>query len=760
MEKRADARKKTEGESGRPKSVIEERLIGAGMIAAWGAVVFSVLAGIPAFGFIFPSEPLPAKQVLGQPDFTSSDSGVGIHDFKWPSDIAVDKSGVRYVSDQYNNRVLVFVDGDTTPDHIIGNGQKGTSADQLDSPMGVAVWQGPETTVLFVADMGNNRVLGYLVRSNGQSTVLSDTTADYVLGQDNFTRNIRYNDGTGVSNDWSCTPFGADSEIAPEGMAGPIRVAVLDTGGTSISLFVLLDDQNPNNTAGFGPFDAILRFDILKSSFGSAALSKTLRSDTPYPYGRSDSGHVPIFDNAGGCATISNFGFYAYNINDIAVDPNGKYLYVAGTVNVDINPADGNYESFEGLLVEDLNDVPEDTSGTFGPFSLNVIWDEQAALGITEFSRAIAVSPSGGLYAWGVDGDQGAIFGPDQSDVVKISDDTGLSADTFVGTIGDHHDPISATDTTIGSVSAVAFEGETIVWVVDRMHHRVLKFQSTAPFAPGLPVGAVIDAGANTAPSAPAPVTSSDSFVQVNLPGGETTAGTLSSAADSSGTGADYTVTIPPPTSDLGVETTVIHIWTDLPEMGILVGRRSDTETIDTDGSPNAIAKTDTGRRAFAASILGIKFIDKDGNVIGDPNKTNPVGDSVAYTLKVCLSKKTTGLYHALGFDTAAGSSSFKHWYADTYGSGWTLDNSAKVDVVAQKGGGICLIATGVTVNGEHGFGGGGSSVVTANDNGNCLLGRSGLPGTILESFRRLRDLALHLHPFRWLVKAYYAVFG
>ena len=112
-----------------------------------------------------------ADRVFGQPDFTSNNSEVGPRKLDHPTSVALDGQGNLYVADQSNNRVLEYdlpLEYDDTADLVFGQpdftsnlaNNGGVSADSLYHPIGVAV--DPHSN-LYVADIGNNRVLEYEV---------------------------------------------------------------------------------------------------------------------------------------------------------------------------------------------------------------------------------------------------------------------------------------------------------------------------------------------------------------------------------------------------------------------------------------------------------------------------------------------------------------------------------------------------------------------------------------------------------------------
>ena len=102
-----------------------------------------------------------------------------------------DAFGNMYLGDGYNNRVLRFdaastgVVNDTTADFVIGQAGfdteiAGTSDTMLSIPVGLAIdaWGN-----LYVSDADNNRILRFNANASG---LITDTTADFVIGQAGF----------------------------------------------------------------------------------------------------------------------------------------------------------------------------------------------------------------------------------------------------------------------------------------------------------------------------------------------------------------------------------------------------------------------------------------------------------------------------------------------------------------------------------------------------------------------------------------------
>jgi len=151
-----------------------------------------------------------ADLVLGKPNFITSKCNIDFVVYKvvsastlcYPFGVVVDAAGNVYVTDVGNNRVLVYLDPqntDTVADLVLGQpnftsrtaNNGGVSASSLHAPHGVAV---DTAGNVHVADLLNNRVLEY------HTPLTTDTVADVVLGQPNFTSNTANNGGVSASS--------------------------------------------------------------------------------------------------------------------------------------------------------------------------------------------------------------------------------------------------------------------------------------------------------------------------------------------------------------------------------------------------------------------------------------------------------------------------------------------------------------------------------------------------------------------------------
>lgn len=170
-----------------------------------------------------------ADRVLGQPNLTTRNCGIGAAGLCLPHDVAVDATGNVYVSDK--NRVLEYdkpILTDTIADRVFGQAGNfatqtsnlgGISASSLSTPIGLSL---DLSGNLFVADADNNRVLEF------DSPLTTDTVADRVFGQSGSMTSGKCN-LTGLGN-----PASANTLCVPAGIAtvGPGNLYVADAGNS------------------------------------------------------------------------------------------------------------------------------------------------------------------------------------------------------------------------------------------------------------------------------------------------------------------------------------------------------------------------------------------------------------------------------------------------------------------------------------------------------------------------------------------------
>ncbi len=109
-----------------------------------------------------------ADLVLGQPDFASRASGIGLAQLNAPGAVKVNGEGVVYVADSYNDRLLAY-----EPAFTSGMPASYTLGSNLQRPMGLEI--GPDSD-LWVNDAFNRRLLRFRGRAKLQ------TLASYASG--------------------------------------------------------------------------------------------------------------------------------------------------------------------------------------------------------------------------------------------------------------------------------------------------------------------------------------------------------------------------------------------------------------------------------------------------------------------------------------------------------------------------------------------------------------------------------------------------
>ncbi len=183
----------------------------------------------------YPPGSIIATRVYGQNgSFTSNALNgplgvVSANSLNQPGGVSTDASGNLYIADTNNNRVLYFTSGSTTATTVYGqilsfvtnttDAPLGTpSANNLSQPISTTVDSGGN---LYVADLGNNRVLFYPSGS---------TTATRVYGQaGSFTSNTVNNGGISASS--LSSPYG----VALDALG---NIYIVDTGNNRVLFYL------------------------------------------------------------------------------------------------------------------------------------------------------------------------------------------------------------------------------------------------------------------------------------------------------------------------------------------------------------------------------------------------------------------------------------------------------------------------------------------------------------------------------------------
>src|ERR1700722_2844332 len=137
-----------------------------------------------------------------------------------PDGVAVDGSGDVLIADASNSRVLWYANPVSSPpvaDRVLGqadlfhDGINNPTAAALNAPQGLAIDSSSGLNRLYVADSGNNRVLGWA----NAAAFTNGSPADIVIGQPDA-RSVGCNDGVAVGDS---SGAGADSLCNPADVA-------------------------------------------------------------------------------------------------------------------------------------------------------------------------------------------------------------------------------------------------------------------------------------------------------------------------------------------------------------------------------------------------------------------------------------------------------------------------------------------------------------------------------------------------------------
>jgi hypothetical protein len=217
----------------------------------------------------------PADYVLGQADFSQVEpnrgGSVGPDGFYWPFGMAYIE-GHFYVTDTGNRRVLGWQGLPTPgqlPDLVLGQDTPYQALENRGGSVGPVTFRWPHalagtSEVLYVADAGNHRVLGWMTAPE------SDRAADLVLGQPDFTS----------AREWPYGPQSASGLRFPYGITQENgRLAVADTANNRVLIWNTL----PLN-GNFEAADAVIGQPDFKSN-GENHWKEIGSTSLCWPYG-------------------------------------------------------------------------------------------------------------------------------------------------------------------------------------------------------------------------------------------------------------------------------------------------------------------------------------------------------------------------------------------------------------------------------------------------------------------------------------------
>jgi len=246
----------------------------------------------------------PPSSVLGQPVADGLDGvteGCGPQRFYWPFGLAL-VDGVFWVADTGNRRVLGWVDGVPDPgrpaDVVLGQPDLHSHGENRDGPAAADSLRWPHAIaavgdLLFVADAGNHRVLGW----RGQ--VDAERPADLVLGQPDLTSSYEFPykpQGPGAFR------FPYAVAAAPDG-----RLFVGDTSNNRVGIVTRAEETFRSEPCG-ATIDAVLgqpNFDLN----GENRWDRVEHDTLCWPYGLSfHDGRLAIADSGNNRVMIWSAG--------------------------------------------------------------------------------------------------------------------------------------------------------------------------------------------------------------------------------------------------------------------------------------------------------------------------------------------------------------------------------------------------------------------------------------------------------------------
>jgi sugar lactone lactonase YvrE len=192
-----------------------------------------------------------------------------------PRGVVIDGAGRLWVVDHDNNRIIGFDDPLGSPpnsviaDRVLGKAlfidafANQPTANRMNNPFGVAVDKSHTPNRLWVADLGNSRVLGFA----SSAAIENNVSADIVLGQPDF---VRGSPRGGLNGPLANATNAVTSNSA---FANPSSVAVDSAGGVYVA-----DTSNSRVLKFTDPFDTDRTGDQV---FGQTSFT-TINPNFPY----------------------------------------------------------------------------------------------------------------------------------------------------------------------------------------------------------------------------------------------------------------------------------------------------------------------------------------------------------------------------------------------------------------------------------------------------------------------------------------------
>jgi Bacterial Ig-like domain (group 3)/NHL repeat len=255
--------------------------------------------------------------------------GVSATNLYAPTDVAVDSSGGIYICDSGNHRVLYFAQGATTATRVygqdnnfgIGNpNEGGADATTLNEPRGVAV----SSSGVYIADTENNRVLYF----DG----FSDTTADMVYGQANFTAILADRGGAVAAN-----TLDRPHDIAVDSTG----VYIADRNNHRVLFYSGFMDATADRVYGQG--GVFTTATVNKGGISANSLNQPsgVAADSTGVYIADSGNHRALFYSGTADTTADRVygqnGSFNSNVSNIGGSPTANGLNIPSGVSIDVN---------------------------------------------------------------------------------------------------------------------------------------------------------------------------------------------------------------------------------------------------------------------------------------------------------------------------------------------------------------------------------------------------------------------------------------
>jgi uncharacterized protein (TIGR03437 family) len=236
---------------------------------------------------VFPLKALSngAQTVFGQSDFASTTANVGVfpsaspNTLYAPADVKLDASGNLYVADTGNNRVLGYSGGSKSATRVwgqsdfSGNGPNQVKATGMSAPSRVAIDYSQSPYALYVSDTANHRILVWKDAVHFRN----GDPADLVIGQPDFRTAIPNVDTRGSLTATS-TSLSSPMGIAVQPNTGSLFVA--DSGNNRVLRF-----PRPVNQVGRITADAVIGQVDFASALSALVTASSLRGPRGLAFG-------------------------------------------------------------------------------------------------------------------------------------------------------------------------------------------------------------------------------------------------------------------------------------------------------------------------------------------------------------------------------------------------------------------------------------------------------------------------------------------